>query len=165
MAKQSPVLRKDVSFEKPRLVESESSPAGGEIPDLHLARQGWTPLVGRILFSSLFIVASFSHFTQTVVGYAAANGVPIPGLLVPISGIMALVGGLSILLGYKAKIGASLLILFLIPITLTMHAFWNVVDPGARALQQVMFMKNIALIGGALYIAYYGSGSRSLDNH
>jgi putative oxidoreductase len=165
MANQSPLVRKDAYSEKPYLVESEPSPAGGEIPnpELYLAPRSWTPLVGRILFSSLFIFGAFSNFTQTAIDYAANTGVPLPEVLVPVSGIIALLGGLSVLLGYKARIGASLLIVFLIPVTLMMHAFWNVADPGARAVQQVMFMKNVALIGGALYIAFYGSGSRSLD--
>ena len=81
-------------------------------------------LLGRIFYSAIFIISSFSHFTKPTISYAASYGVMMPYILVPISGIMALVGGLSILLGFKAKLGAWLIVLFLIPVTLTMHKFW-----------------------------------------
>jgi putative oxidoreductase len=84
-------------------------------------------------------------------------------LLVPASGILALAGGLSILLGYKAKIGAWLLVLFLIPVTLMMHNFWAVKDPMMAQMQMAMFLKNVTMIGGALLISRFGAGPLSLD--
>jgi uncharacterized membrane protein YphA (DoxX/SURF4 family) len=63
------------------------------------------------------------------------------------------VGALSVLLGYHARAGAWVLVLFLIPVTLFMHAFWRVADPGPAQLQQVMFLKNVAILGGALLVA------------
>src|SRR2546422_8076498 len=69
------------------------------------------------------------HFSAGYIGYAAQAGVPAPGLLVPLSGVIATLGGLSITLGYKAKIGAWLIVLFLVPVTLKMHNFWAVTDP------------------------------------
>jgi putative oxidoreductase len=83
--------------------------------------------------------------------------------LVPLSGIFALAGGLSILLGYRAKVGAWLIALFLIPVTLTMHKFWAVHDPMMAQLQMVMFMKNVAMLGSALLISQFGAGPLSLD--
>ena len=65
-----------------------------------------------------------------LVKYAAGSGVPLPGLLVPLSGLLATAGGLSVLLGYRARLGAWALVLFLIPVTLIMHAFWKATDPG-----------------------------------
>jgi putative oxidoreductase len=82
---------------------------------------------------------------------------------VPVSGILALIGALSILLGYRAKIGAWLLVLFLIPVTLTMHKFWGVSDPTAAQMQMAMFMKNVSMLGGALLITQFGAGPWSLD--
>ena len=120
-------------------------------------------LVGRILFSAIFVIASFGHFTQAYASYAAKAGVPMPGLLVPGSGVLALVGGLSVLLGYHARIGAALLVAFLIPVTLWMHAFWRETDPAAAALQLANFLKNLSMLGGALLIIYFGSGPLSLD--
>ena len=115
-------------------------------------------LLGRILYSSIFIMASFSHFSKGTIEYATAHGVPIASILVPLSGIIALLGGLSILLGYKARYGAWLLILFLVPVTLMMHKFWGMADPVAAKMQQIMFMKNMSMLGTAFLITYFGSG-------
>src|SRR5438128_355898 len=62
-------------------------------------------LAGRILYSAIFIIAAFGHFSQQQIGFAAQHGVPMAGLLVPLSGVISLAGGLSILLGYRARIG------------------------------------------------------------
>jgi putative oxidoreductase len=105
----------------------------------------------------------FNHFSPQSIGYAAQAGIPLAGLLVPLSGVLAGVGGLSILLGYRAKIGAWLIVLFLVPVTVTMHNFWAVTDPMMAQLQQAMFMKNLSMLGGALLITYFGAGPLSLD--
>jgi putative oxidoreductase len=120
-------------------------------------------LVGRILFSTIFIVTGIFHFSAADIAYAAQAGVPMPGFLVPASGILAMIGGLSILLGYKAKIGAWLVVIFLIPVTLKMHNFWAVTDPMMQQMQMAMFLKNVTMIGGALLISQFGSGPLSLD--
>jgi putative oxidoreductase len=73
------------------------------------------------------------------------------------------VGGLSILLGYKAKIGAWLLVLFLVPVTLLMHNFWAVKDPMMAQMQMAMFLKNVTMLGGALLISQFGAGRLSVD--
>jgi putative oxidoreductase len=122
------------------------------------------PLIGRILFSIIFIFAGFKHFSHDMIQNAANQNVPLPSLLVPLSGIMSLLGGLSILLGYKARYGAWLLILFLIPVTVMMHPFWKMTDPHAAMIQQIMFFKNLAILGGAFLIAYFGSGPLSIDH-
>ncbi len=121
-------------------------------------------LIGRILFSWIFISAVKGHFTQNYIGFAAASGVPLPSFAVPLSGIIAFTGGLSIAAGYKAKWGAWLIIIFLIPVTLIMHRFWNIQNPAASQMQYVQFIKNISMLGGSIFIAYFGSGPFSLDN-
>ena len=110
-------------------------------------------------------MAGYNHFLPSTIKYATGSGVPYAEILVPLSGIIALLGGLSILLGYKAKLGAWLLVIFLIPVTYKMHAFWTISNPSvfAYALQQVMFMKNLALLGASFIISYFGSGPLSLD--
>jgi putative oxidoreductase len=118
---------------------------------------------GRVLFSLIFLMASLGHFSAQSIGYAASQGVPWPGLLVPISGVLALTGGLSIALGYRAKLGAWLIVLFLVPVTLMMHRFWAISDPMMAMMQQVMFMKNLAILGGALLVTHFGAGPVSLD--
>lgn len=119
-------------------------------------------LLGRILYSAIFIMSGPNHFKAETIGYAAAQGVPLASIAVPLSGIIALLGGLSIALGYRAKLGAWLIVLFLVPVTLMLHRFWGLSDPQAAALQGAMFMKNLALLGAALMIAHLGSGSLSL---
>lgn len=117
----------------------------------------------RVLYASIFLMAAPGHFGSESMATAAAKGVPFAPALVPLSGILALLGGLSVALGYKARFGAVLLIAFLVPVTVMMHDFWAVSDPGAARLQMVMFMKNMGLLGGAMLILYYGAGPISLD--
>jgi len=78
-------------------------------------------LAGRQLFSVIFIIASAGHFNPRTIEAAAAHGVPLPDLLVPLSGIVALLGGLSVLLGLQTRVGAWLLVIFLVPVTVMMH--------------------------------------------
>ena len=120
-------------------------------------------LVGRIAFSLIFLMTPMGHFSSAYIGYAAQSGVPMPGLLVPLSGVIAFVGALCIILGYRAKLGAWLIVLFLVPVTLMMHKFWGITDPMMRGMQMAMFMKNVSILGGALMIAHFGSGPMSLD--
>ena len=122
-----------------------------------------TTLVGRILYSLLFIMAAPGHFKAETIAYAASQGVPLANLAVPASGILALLGGLSIALGYKTRWGAIALVAFLAPVTVMMHNFWAVTDPMMHQMQMVMFMKNLGLIGAALTFAVHGAGAYSLD--
>jgi putative oxidoreductase len=132
-------------------------------PIQRVSANAFVVLAGRILFSAIFILSGFMHFSAQDIAYAASAGVPMPTLVVPASGILALLGGLSILLGYRAKIGAWLVVLFLVPVTLMMHNFWAVKDPMMAQMQMAMFMKNVTMIGGALLISQFGAGPLSLD--
>ena len=120
-------------------------------------------LLGRVLYASIFIMAAPNHFSKGTIAFAAGQGVPLAAIAVPLSGVLALLGGLSIILGYRARIGAWLLVLFLVPVTIMMHNFWAVADPAAAGIQQIMFMKNLSMLGAALMIAHFGSGPLSLD--
>jgi putative oxidoreductase len=121
-------------------------------------------LAGRILFALIFIVAAPRHFTHEGAQHAADLGVPFAAVLVPVSGVMALAGGFSVAFGYKARWGAWLLVGFLVPVTLMMHAFWKLHDPVLRNVQQAMFAKNISMLGAALLLACFGAGKLSIDN-
>jgi len=121
-------------------------------------------LLGRVLYSFIFITAAPGHFKAGTIAYAASTGVPMANILVPLSGALALLGGLSVLLGYKAKCGAWLLVVFLVPVTLMMHKFWGLPDPNAAMMQQIMFMKNVSMMGAALLITQFGSGPASLSD-
>lgn len=120
-------------------------------------------LLGRVLFSSIFLLKSFDHFSGSALEHAMTRGMPMAGFFVPIAGILALLGGLSVLLGYKAKKGAWLLVLFLIP-TFVMHPFWNMQDAYASMMEHYCFLKNVSLLGASLMITYFGSGPHSMDN-
>jgi putative oxidoreductase len=122
-----------------------------------------TTLIGRILYSLIFIFAAAGHFKPETIAYAASQGVPLASLAVPASGVLSLIGGLSIALGYRTRWGAWALVAFLVPVTLSLHNFWAVTDPMMRQMQVAMFMKNVALIGGALAFAAFGAGAYSLD--
>jgi putative oxidoreductase len=118
-------------------------------------------LIGRVLFAQIFILSSFSHFkSETISGLASK--VPYAEILVPLSGALALLGGISIILGYKAKIGGLLIALFLIPVTFIMHDFWNA-TPQMAMMQQINFEKNLSMLGGAIFLMYFGAGPLSLD--
>lgn len=121
------------------------------------------PLVGRILFSLIFVMSGLNHFSAQTIGYAASMGVPMANILVPISGVLAILGGLSIILGLKTRIGAVLIVLFLVPVTFMMHNFWAKTDPMARQMDMIQFMKNISMLGGALIIMYWGGGPLSVS--
>lgn len=119
--------------------------------------------LGRALFAFVFLYSAAGHFTRQSVDYAAAQGVPFAGLLVPLTGLILIAGGASVLLGFHARLGGLLLVLFLVPVTLVMHDFWNVAEPVARQVQQGMFLKNLSMLGGALLVTYFGAGPLSLD--
>lgn len=120
-------------------------------------------LLGRVLFSAIFIVKSIAHFFLGTIDHAVQMGVFLPSVLVPLSGIVGLLGGLSILFGYRARIGALMLILFLVPITVVMHRFWEAGDSYIVILEHFCFMKNISILGALCMIAYFGSGPLSLS--
>jgi putative oxidoreductase len=119
--------------------------------------------IGRLFFSLIFILSAPGHFKQGTIEFAAKAGVPYAHLLVPASGVVALLGALSVFLGFKAKLGAWLIVLFLVPVTLTMHRFWGISDQQVAMMQHINFMKNTAMLGGAIMIAYFGAGPISVD--
>src|SRR5271165_2287579 len=127
------------------------------------ALTGAVVLAGRLLFSFIFIFGALNNFSHQSIAYAAAQGVPLASVAVPLAGIIALAGGLSILLGYRARIGAWLVVLFLIGVTPMMHNFWAVKDPMMAQIQMIMFLKNLSMLGGALLVSQFGAGPWSLD--
>ena len=111
-------------------------------------------LVARILFSLIFLASGVGHVAQVdaMSQYAGSRGVPATKPVVVLSGLLIVLGGLSVLLGAWGDLGALAIVVFLVPTTLVMHRFWDEDDPQAAQTEQVMFMKNLAMIGGALAI-------------
>ena len=108
-------------------------------------------LVGRLLFGGFFIISGVRHFQHLdmMAGFTGSKGVPAPKVAVMVSGVMIILGGISILLGVRPHWGIVLISAFLLPVTFTMHQYWKHTDPMMRINDQVNFMKNIALLGGA----------------
>lgn len=121
-------------------------------------------LVGRVLLAYIFVVAGFGKiggFSATA-AYIASKGLPMSEALLVATIVIELVGGLMIALGWKARWAALAIFVFLIPTTLIFHAFWTV-DPEQVRAQTIQFNKNLAIMGGMLYIAIVGSGRYGLD--
>lgn len=121
--------------------------------------------IARLCLASIFIFAGASKFifydpTST---YMISKGFTAVPLFLIGAAILELIGGLSLLFGYKTRFGATILLLFMIPTTLIFHDFWNATDAD-QALQQIMFLKNLAIFGGLLYVLCDGPGGLSCDS-
>ena len=130
---------------------------------LEIAKK-YIPLVGRILLSAIFVQAGISKIFnwEATAGYMQAQGMPlVPLFLLGAIGV-EIAGGLSVLIGFFARLGALALFLFLVPTTLIFHAFWAVPE-AHQQIQMVMFMKNLAIMGGLLMVVAYGAGPFSFD--
>lgn len=110
-------------------------------------------LIGRILFSGIFLTSALAHFTAAdqLTQYAQAKNVPQARLAVFLGGVLLLLGGLSVLFGVWADLGALLLVIFLVPTAILMHGFWRERDD-TRASEQNQFFKDIGLAGAALML-------------
>ncbi|MEE8484894.1 MAG: DoxX family protein [Nitrospinota bacterium] len=124
----------------------------------------YTPLIGRILLSTIFIMSGAGKIFDWsgTAGYMAAYGMPAIPLFLIGAIVLEIGGGLSVLLGFKAKLGAIALLIFIIPVTLIFHNFLPIADPMAQKLQMIMFLKNLAIMGGLLLVVSFGSGHFSV---
>jgi putative oxidoreductase len=122
------------------------------------------PLAGRILISTIFIFSGLSKFAghAAVAGYAASKGLPAPDVAIWLAAAVELFGGLAILLGFQARIAAWLLFLFLIPTSVVFHNFWAM-EGMDKMTNQAHFFKNVAIMGGLLFVAAFGAGAYSVD--
>lgn len=125
--------------------------------------QKYGPLFGRVLIAQIFLLAGFSKigsFAQTA-GYMGSLGLPMADLLLTLTIVLEIGGGLMILLGFYTRYAAIAFFFWLIPVTLTFHAFWHA-DAAGMQNQMNHFMKNIAIMGTMVYLAVHGSGPFSL---
>lgn len=122
------------------------------------------PLAGRILLAVIFLMSGIDKigaFAGTS-GYMASKGLPMADVLLAITIVIEIGGALMLILGWKAKLGAAALFLWMIPVTIMFHNFWAM-PPADQQMQMIMFMKNLGLMGGMLYIMAFGSGPMSVD--
>lgn len=121
-------------------------------------------LAGRLLLALLFLPAGLSKiggFAGTA-GYIASKGLPLPELGVVIAIVVEVLGGLALLAGFGTRVAALVLAVFTLAATVIFHAFWAV-PADAQMVQQLMFFKNLAVVGGLLVLAAHGAGAWSLD--
>lgn len=117
------------------------------------------PLIGRVLISVIFLISGINKIfnfggTQQ---FMEMKGMPLTSILLIAAIIIEVFGAIAIILGYKAKWAALILIIFMIPTTLIFHL--NLGDQ----MQQIQFLKNLAMIGGLIYVALFGSGPFSME--
>jgi putative oxidoreductase len=125
----------------------------------------WAPLIGRILLSLIFVMSGLQKITawDQTAGYMAAKHMPVVPLFLTGAIALEVLGGLSVLTGFRARLGALALIVFLIPTTLIFHNFWAYTGQ-EQQMQMINFMKNLAILGGLFVVAGLGAGGLSLDS-
>ncbi|WP_309638216.1 DoxX family protein [Methylibium sp.] len=126
--------------------------------------QQFGPLIGRLLIALLFIPAGISKLTgfAGTVGYIASKGLPMPTVAAVIAVVVELGLGLALLVGFKARWAALGLALFTLAAGVLFHNFWAV-PPEQVMAQQINFFKNLAIVGGLLFIVAFGAGPKAID--
>lgn len=128
------------------------------------ALQNPLTLVGRIMLAVLFLPAGLSKiggFAGTA-GYIASKGLPLPEVGAAIAIAVEVLGGLALILGFGTRWAALILAAFTVVAGVIFHNFWAL-PADQQTVQQIMFMKNIAIAGGLLLLAAFGAGALSVD--
>ncbi|MDB5346438.1 MAG: DoxX family protein [Schlesneria sp.] len=127
--------------------------------------QGITSLGGRIMIATIFLLSAVGNKIpqfNALAGYMASEGVPAPQLMLVGAIVFLIVGSISLVLGFKARVGAVLLLVFLVLATYYFHDFWNF-SGADRQNQMIQFMKNLSMMGTMLFVVANGPGAFSLD--
>lgn len=116
-------------------------------------------LLARLLLAFLFIFAGFGKLTDLTgtAGWFAGIGLPMPFVVAVLVGLLEFFGGLAILIGFKARPAAIALAVFTIAASLVAHTNF------ADQIQLLMFLKNLSITGGLLFVAVFGTGPLSVD--
>ena len=126
--------------------------------------QGIPVVIARVLLALMFVLAGFGKLTglEGTAGYIASKGLPAPMLLAIAAGVVELVAGVLLIIGWQARWAALALAGFTVVASVIFHNFWAM--PAAQQMtQQLIFMKNIGVVGGLLLVFAVGAGSLSLD--
>lgn len=121
-------------------------------------------LAGRVLLTLPFLRSGLTKIAdfEGTAGFMRAEGMVLVPLLLVAATVLEVGGGLFVAAGYRARLGALALIVFLIPTTLIFHDFWTFTGPAAE-MQKGYFLSNLALLGGLSMVAAFGSGAISVD--
>ena len=116
------------------------------------------------MLAAIFLITGFGKINgfQGVTGQIASKGLPVPEVLAVATITLELVGGLMLVFGWKARWAAMALAAFTALAGVLFHNFWAVPE-AQKMLQQIQFLKNVAIIGGLLFVAAYGPGRFSID--
>ena len=119
---------------------------------------------GRFLLALMFVLAGFSKIGgfDGIAGYIGSKGLPLPQLLAVGTIVLELVAGLALLVGLRARWAALALAAFTVLATVIFHAFWAAPAEQQR-VEYLLFIKNVAVVGGLLMVAALGAGNWSLD--
>jgi putative oxidoreductase len=126
--------------------------------------QSFPVLIARVLLALMFLGAGIEKLTglEGTAGYIASVGLPLPKLLAIGAGLLEVLGSVLLIVGWHARWAALALAGFTLLATFLFHAFWAL-PKDQQMMQMLMFMKNLAAIGGLLMVFAYGAGSLSLD--
>ena len=126
--------------------------------------QNASALIGGVLIAALFIPAGISKIGgfEGTVGYIASVGLPLATAGAIVAILVEVVAGAALLVGYRTKQAALVLALFTLVATVLFHNFWAMPEDQAF-MQQLMFMKNIAVVGGLLVVAALGGGAWAIQ--
>lgn len=110
--------------------------------------------LGRLVLGSFYLYYGINNIVDFagMSGYATFKGVPLPGSAVIVGAILLMIGGLSLITGYRPTLGIVAMVLFLLPVTMLMHNYWSITDPQMRVIEQGPWMRNMALVGAALFL-------------
>ena len=121
-------------------------------------------LIGRLLIAALFLpagLAKLSGFEGTV-GYITSVGLPLPTVAAAVALAVEVLGSVALVVGFQTRIAAAVLAVFTVVASVFFHAFWAAA-PEQAFVQQLLFFKNIGVIGGLLVLVSSGAGAWSLD--
>ena len=121
-------------------------------------------LIGRIALAAIFVLSGLQKlidFTGTASMIAGA-GVPLPTVAAAVAVVIELGGGLAIFAGWMTRVAALAIVVFLIIVSPIFHNFWTM-EGEARMMNQVMFLKNVSMVGGFLLLMAFGPGRYSVD--
>ena len=121
-------------------------------------------LIGRILLAALFLPAGLSKLSgfEGTVGYIGSVGLPLASVAAAAAIAVEILGSIALIVGFQTRIAAAVLAVFTVVASVFFHAFWAAA-PEQAFVQQLMFFKNIGVIGGLLVLASSGAGAWSID--